>query len=123
MRCKDCFRTCPKSHNSTTSPSRTRQRGAETGVRMKRWSVVAALVVASVGLLQGTAEAWSVSGVVLCDANGNGIADAGDLPLAGISIRIVAAGIDQTVVTDAGGAYFATLYDTDQTVSVTIGAT
>jgi len=90
---------------------------------MKKWSVLAALVVTSIALTADNAAAWHAEGTVLCDANGNGIADTGDLPLAGISVRIVGLGIDTTVVTDAGGTYFAQLPDSDGLVTVTIGTT
>jgi hypothetical protein len=90
---------------------------------MKKWSVVVALALASVALTADRADAWHAEGTVLCDANGNGIADTGDLPLAGISVRIVGPGVDTTVVTDAAGAFFAQLTDSDGPVTVTIGNT
>ena len=90
---------------------------------MKKWSVVVALALTSVALTADRADAWHAEGTVLCDANGNGSADAGDLPLAGISIRVVGPGTDKTVVTDAGGGYFVELPATDGLVTITIGNT
>jgi hypothetical protein len=89
---------------------------------MKKWSVVVALALASVALTADRADAWHAEGTVLCDANGNGIADTGDLPLAGISVRIVGpGGVDVTVTTDEAGRYFAQLSEDGGTVTVTVG--
>ena len=75
--------------------------------------VLAACLVASVT----GASAWHVSGNVYCDANGSGIIDEGDLPLAGV--QVVANGPDDfDDFTDQSGHYHVELNETSQCYTV-----
>jgi hypothetical protein len=88
---------------------------------MKRWSVIAALVVVSFGLLEGRAEAWGMWGHVYCDANFSGAIDEGDLPLSGITITSISpAGVVSTTTTDSGGYFHFFVSDETGTHSVSI---
>jgi hypothetical protein len=59
---------------------------------MKRLIAMAAFTVASLGLMEGTALAWHVTGTVYCDANLNGVIDAGDLPVSGLTVTVTGVG-------------------------------
>lgn len=56
--------------------------------------------------LSGNTLAYSIEGYVFCDANLNGIQDAGESPLPGVSIHgSTAGGATSSAVTDASGRY------------------
>ena len=89
---------------------------------MKRWIGVLTFVLASVGVLEGTAQAWHVQGVVYCDANLNGVIDAGDLPVSGLTVTVTGGGFTGTATTgDYGaGAYAIFLPDTPGSYKISI---
>jgi cysteine-rich repeat protein len=66
---------------------------------------------AFVGCLLGASSAFAfgIQGRVYCDTNGDGMIDAGDTPLAGITVRVALGGDVRTAVTDATGLYVANL--------------
>lgn len=82
-------------------------------------------VVLAVCLIGGisAASAWHVDGRIYCDANGSGVIDDGDLPLANVQLQ--ADGSDDfSGSTDDGGAYHIDLSETPQCYTVTLnGAT
>lgn len=64
-------------------------------------------------IIAAPAFAWHSSGCVYCDANGNGIFDTGDIPLAGVTVKIrnEAGTYSATAVTDSSGCFYIRLPD------------
>lgn len=89
---------------------------------MKRTFVIAGAILAAAMLTPSAAEAWHVSGRVVCDANNTRLIDAGDLPLAGVEVTVTSGGFTETVTTDADGNFVIRLLDVDATYSMTINA-
>src|SRR5687768_2952107 len=59
---------------------------------MRKLIAMAAFTLASLGLMEGTALAWHVTGTVYCDVNLNGVIDAGDLPVSGLTVTVTGVG-------------------------------
>jgi hypothetical protein len=79
------------------------------------------LVVLFVLLLGAGAYAWHYSGCVYCDANGNGVLDDGDTPLAGVTLVVYKGGqVFGTVVTDSEGCFSLPLLDRKASYKVMI---
>jgi hypothetical protein len=71
---------------------------------MKKLIAIAAFMAASVGMMEGTAQAWHVIGNVYCDANLNGVIDAGDLPVSGVTVTVAGGAFTGTDTTGNYGA-------------------
>jgi hypothetical protein len=59
----------------------------------------------------GAADAWHITGCVICDTNNNGQFDSADLPLGGVGIRVEGPSYVGTLTTDGNGKYFMQLPD------------
>lgn len=72
-------------------------------------------------LLAGGAYAWHHTGCVYCEENGNGVFDAGDTPIPGITVFIHKGGqLFATRVTDSDGCFGLELLDRRATYTVTL---
>ena len=72
---------------------------------MRKWIAMAAFMVASVAAMEGTAQAWHVTGTVYCDANLNGVIDEGDLPVSGLTVTVTGTGGTTFTGSDTTGNY------------------
>jgi hypothetical protein len=89
----------------------------------KRVLILATAVVVAVIVPSRAAHAWSVSGYVYCDANGNSQGDAGiDTALAGVAVTVLGNGFSSTVITDAGGFYSSDLPDFPATYQLSVAS-
>ena len=89
---------------------------------MKKLIAMAAFMVASMGLMEGTALAWHVQGTVYCDANLNGIIDAGDLPVSGLTVTVSGGGFTGSDTTGnyGAGSWAVFLPDTPGSYKITL---
>lgn len=80
---------------------------------MKQALRIVGIAIALLTLGANAAQAWNVKGYVVCDANGNGVADDGDLPLAGVTVTVngVSHAFSGTAATDAAGFFIVGLLD------------
>jgi hypothetical protein len=89
---------------------------------MKRLVTVTCAFAAALCLGAPAAEAWNVHGFVYCDANGNGVIDVDDLPVAGV--RVIVTQLDpfdeDDELTDAAGFYSEGLPEPGTTFSITL---
>lgn len=81
-------------------------------------------MLASIVLMPNAAHAWYVEGRVLCDTNNSGTIDAGDLPLAGITVTVAGVGFtfSATGTTDASGKFLIELSEFHSHYSMTINS-
>ena len=76
-------------------------------------------VAPSPAILEGTCK---INSVVWVDTNGNGLVDAGEQVMPGVTVRVTAAGIVKEAVTDSFGRYsFTGVQCGDVTVEITAG--
>jgi hypothetical protein len=82
-------------------------------------------MVASMGMMQGTAQAWHVIGTIYCDANLNGVIDSGDLPVSGLTVTVT--GVDNSFTGSyvagelyGAGTWVVSLPDTPGTYKVSV---
>lgn len=88
---------------------------------MKKCFRILVLLAAAFLTQAGAAFAWHAEGYVRCDANGNGVTDDGDLPLAGVVVTVngVSVTFQGTATTGANGWFEIDLPDLP--ASYTIG--
>jgi hypothetical protein len=72
---------------------------------MRKLIAMAAFMVASVAMMEGTAQAWHVMGTVYCDANLNGVIDEGDLPVSGLTVTVTGTSGTSFTGSDTTGNY------------------
>jgi len=72
---------------------------------MRKLIAMTAFMVASVAMMEGTALAWHVQGTVYCDANLNGVIDAGDLPVSGLTVTVTGTSGTSFTGSDTTGNY------------------
>lgn len=81
-------------------------------------------VVAAVVLLgsASSAFAWHLGGYVRCDANGNGVVDDGDLPLAGVTVTVRGTNVtfESVGATGADGKFQIRVLDVPASYTITI---
>jgi len=89
---------------------------------MKKLIAMAAFMVASMGLMEGTALAWHVRGTIYCDVNLNGVIDSGDLPLSGLTVTVSGGGFTGSDTTGnyGAGAWAVFLPDTPATYTIAV---
>src|SRR5687768_8547815 len=92
---------------------------------MRKWIAMTTFMVASMGMMQGTAHAWHVIGTFYCDANLNGVIDSGDLPVSGLTVTVTGVGNSFTGSYVSGelygaGTWVVALPDTPGTYKVSV---
>src|SRR5688500_4812086 len=89
---------------------------------MKQAVRIVGIAIAVLTLGASAAQAWNVRGHVRCDANGNGVADDGDLPLSGLVVTVN--GVSQPYFywnhTDAAGFYVIPLLDVPASYTISV---
>src|SRR6185295_13775800 len=79
-----------------------------------------ASVFAAPASAQATCPSGGACGTVFNDVNGNGIQDAGDTPLAGVEVTVVAGADTFTLFTDNNGFFNESFSDGPYTVSIVV---
>ena len=89
---------------------------------MRKLIAMAVFTVASLGLMEGTAQAWHVRGTIYCDVNLNGVIDSGDLPLSGLTVTVTGGGFTGSDTTGnyGSGAWAVFLPDTPATYTIAV---